>query len=38
MNDFVFENATRVYFGHDGVGHVAGELRAAGARKVRGLS
>lgn len=34
MNDFVFENATRLYFGHDGIGHVADELKAAGAHKV----
>lgn len=34
MNDFVFENRTRFYFGHDGIAHVADELRAAGATKV----
>ena len=34
MNNFVFENATRFYFGTDGIDHVARELNAAGARKV----
>ena len=34
MNNFVFENATRFYFGTEGISHVAGELTAAGARKV----
>ena len=34
MNNFVFENATRFYFGTEGIEHVAFELTAAGARKV----
>ncbi len=34
MNNFVFENATRFYFGTDGISHVATELKAAGAHKV----
>ena len=34
MNNFVFENATRFYFGTDGITHVATELMAAGAMKV----
>lgn len=32
MNNFVFENGTRFYFGKGGIEHVAGEL--AGAKKV----
>ncbi len=32
MNNYVFENRTRFYFGTDGINHVAGEL--AGATKV----
>jgi len=34
MNNFVFENATRFYFGTDGISHVATELMAAKAKKV----
>ena len=34
MNNFVYENATRFYFGTDGITHVATELMAAGAMKV----
>lgn len=29
MNDFVFRNRTHFYFGHDGIGHVADEIRRA---------
>ncbi|MGI6590425.1 MAG: iron-containing alcohol dehydrogenase [Eggerthellaceae bacterium] len=29
MQDFVFENATRFYFGHDGIAHITGELKGA---------
>jgi alcohol dehydrogenase YqhD (iron-dependent ADH family) len=34
MNNFACENATRFYFGTEGISRVAGELAAAGARKV----
>lgn len=29
MEDFVFENGTRFYFGHNGISHIAGEIKGA---------
>lgn len=32
MNDFVFQNTTKVYFGRDQLGHLGEEIRHCGSR------